>query len=119
MDKSGATWQEMALVYDMNAYARSLRFFPAFLALTGLAAASCEDDPIIRVPPPEIHTDQLKQQPAALVDILWVVDNSGTMVDEQEAPSCLCMDGSISVLQTADEGTLAAARGIRGCVEGG
>ena len=68
----------------MNASARFRQSFPAFLAVVASLAA-CEDETIIRVPPPEIHTDQLAQQPAALVDILWVVDNSGTMQEEQEA----------------------------------
>ncbi len=68
----------------MNANPRSLRSLTAFF-LFWAASAACGEDVIIRVPPPEIQTDELKQEPAALVDILWVVDNSGTMVDEQDA----------------------------------
>lgn len=68
----------------MNAYPGVLRLLPAFF-LFWAAFAACGEDVIIRVPPPEIQTDELAQQPAALVDILWVVDNSGTMVDEQAA----------------------------------
>ncbi|MBI2372650.1 MAG: hypothetical protein HYV07_01495 [Deltaproteobacteria bacterium] len=51
------------------------------LGMTG--ALGCEDDPLIRLPEPEIHVDELKQKDAAQVDILWVIDNSGSMVDEQ------------------------------------
>lgn len=57
----------------------------AALALA-LAAplAACQDDTILRrLPEPEIQIDELKQRSAALVDILWVVDNSESMVDEQ------------------------------------
>lgn len=54
------------------------------LAALGLASA-CEDDIVRTLPPPETQVDVLEQRSAALVDILWVVDNSGTMVDEQSA----------------------------------
>ena len=48
-----------------------------FLALVPLAlAVGCDDGPLLRkLPEPEIQVDELKQKPAALVDILWVVDN--------------------------------------------
>jgi hypothetical protein len=49
------------------------------------AVWACDDTTILRVPDPEVHVDELKQKPAALVDILWVVDNSGSMVEEQNA----------------------------------
>ncbi|MCK6550820.1 hypothetical protein L6R52_33590 [Myxococcota bacterium] len=62
----------------------SNRSLLAALALLGLVA--CEEDPVLRrLPEPEIQIDELKQKPAALVDILWVVDNSGSMVEEQQA----------------------------------
>jgi hypothetical protein len=54
------------------------------LALAALAAG-CEEEQIFRLPEPEVQVDELKQKPAALVDVLWVVDNSGSMVDEQAA----------------------------------
>lgn len=58
-------------------------------ALTLLVAAplvGCEDDPgLVRLPEPEIQIDELKQKPAAQVDILWVVDNSESMREEQQA----------------------------------
>lgn len=57
----------------------------SLLAVAGLGAA-CNDEPsLVRLPEPEIQIDELKQKPAALVDILWVVDNSGSMVEEQQA----------------------------------
>jgi hypothetical protein len=56
------------------------------LALGALTAAGCQEDPIFsRLPEPEVQVDELKQKPAALVDILWVVDNSESMVQEQQA----------------------------------
>lgn len=52
----------------------------------GLAALGCDDNPVLqKLPEPEVQIDELKQKPAALVDILWVVDNSGSMVEEQAA----------------------------------
>ncbi|MCC7384068.1 MAG: hypothetical protein IT384_19655 [Deltaproteobacteria bacterium] len=59
-----------------------------FAALPGATlglSTGCEEDVIRRLPEPEIQIDELKQRPAALVDILWVVDNSGSMVEEQAA----------------------------------
>lgn len=54
------------------------------LALGTLAIApACEDDVIFTLPEPEVQIDELSQKRAAEVDILWVVDNSPTMVDEQ------------------------------------
>ncbi len=50
-----------------------------------LLASACEDDQIIKVQEPEVHVDVLKQRDAALVDILWVVDNSQSMVPQQES----------------------------------
>jgi hypothetical protein len=54
-------------------------------AATGAALGACQDDPVfVRLPEPEVQIDELKQKPAALVDILWVVDNSDSMVEEQQ-----------------------------------
>ena len=54
----------------------------ATLALLG----SCDDDAgITRLPEPTEQIDELKQRPAAEVDILWVIDNSTSMQAEQES----------------------------------
>jgi len=65
----------------MRKYARSVQIFPLVI---GVAAVSCDDDIITSLPPPEIQVVELKQRPAASVDILWVVDNSQSMVQEQQ-----------------------------------
>lgn len=53
-------------------------------ALCVSAVAACSDEPTLRrLPEPETQVDELKQKPAAQVDILWVVDNSQSMVEEQ------------------------------------
>jgi hypothetical protein len=57
------------------------RWFASPLAIFFLAG--CEDDIIRRIPDPPVQVDELKQKPAALVDILWIVDNSESMVQEQ------------------------------------
>jgi hypothetical protein len=57
-----------------------------WLALACLlsASAGCDDDDgLVRVPDPPVQVDELKQKVAAVVDILWVVDNSESMVQEQ------------------------------------
>lgn len=61
------------------------RLIPS-LALGALALAGCNEDTVFqKLPEPEVQVDELKQKPAALVDILWVVDNSESMVQEQQA----------------------------------
>lgn len=54
------------------------------LFAVGMAAA-CDDDVIRQLPPAQLQVDVLPQQAAAQVDILWVIDNSESMVDEQDA----------------------------------
>lgn len=61
---------------------------PVLMALFGLAAAAagagCSDDSVLRrLPDPVTQVDELKQKPAALVDILWVIDSSGSMGPSQ------------------------------------
>lgn len=56
------------------------------LGLIAAFGAGCQDDTTFTVlPPPEVQVDELSQKAAALVDILWVVDNSESMVQEQQA----------------------------------
>jgi hypothetical protein len=55
----------------------------AALALTAATAAACEDEPLNVIPQPTEATDEFQQQAASAVDILWVVDNSQSMAQEQ------------------------------------
>lgn len=51
------------------------------------ATAACDDcgaDPIVKVPEPGVQPDVFTQKGAAQVDILWMIDNSGSMAAEQE-----------------------------------
>lgn len=57
----------------------SLAALAASIALS--AAPGCDDSVRFREDPTQFDTFQ--QTPSALVDILWVVDNSGTMVEER------------------------------------
>ena len=62
------------------------RTFAAVTLCFALVAVACEEDSqLAQVAVPEIQVDELTQRPAALVDILWVVDNSPSMVEEQRA----------------------------------
>lgn len=64
---------------------RTQQFLVPSLVLASALGAACNDDTILTaLPEPEIQVDELKQKPAALVDILWVVDNSESMVQEQQ-----------------------------------
>ena len=48
-----------------------------------LLGISCRENPALLPTGPSVVTDLVRQKPTALVDILWVIDNSGTMRDEQ------------------------------------
>src|SRR4051794_29697921 len=43
----------------------------------------CVDNTLSNVPDHQSQTDEFCQRPASKVDILWVVDNSGSMASEQ------------------------------------
>ena len=49
-------------------------------AALSLAFWACDD---VRFRENQVQIDSFQQSPAPMVDILWVVDNSGTMVEEQ------------------------------------
>jgi len=60
------------------------------LTIGALGVASmvgCDDcgaDPIVSIPEPGVQPDVFTQKGAAQVDILWMIDNSGSMAAEQE-----------------------------------
>ena len=58
-------------------------------AATGLLASllACPDEPIFQIPAPDDQIDIFNQKGAAQVDILWVIDNSESMLAEQEKVS--------------------------------
>ncbi len=53
-------------------------------ALALIFAASCGDDRLKKTLPPDVYVDTYAQQSASKVDVLWVVDNSGSMAPHQE-----------------------------------
>ncbi|MBI5547006.1 MAG: VWA domain-containing protein, partial [Deltaproteobacteria bacterium] len=65
---------------------RSARGFP--LAVAGLllasAALGCDDERLINTPPPGFRQDVFTQDAASRIDVLWVIDNSGSMKPHQE-----------------------------------
>ncbi|MBZ4417997.1 vWA domain-containing protein [Myxococcus sp. RHSTA-1-4] len=54
----------------------------AFLALLPL---SCREERLVPSLPPGFHVDTYAQRSASAVDVLWVVDDSGSMAPRQEA----------------------------------
>ncbi|MFP2907926.1 vWA domain-containing protein [Pyxidicoccus sp. 3LFB2] len=54
----------------------------AFLALLSM---SCRDERLVPSLPPGYHVDTYAQRSASAVDVLWVVDDSGSMAPRQEA----------------------------------
>jgi hypothetical protein len=53
-------------------------------ALLALLATACRDDRLVSALPPGLRVDTYAQQSASKVDVLWVVDNSGSMAPRQE-----------------------------------
>lgn len=49
-----------------------------------LAASGCGEEELRPTLPPDVLVDTYSQQAASKVDVLWVVDNSGSMAEEQE-----------------------------------
>ena len=59
-----------------------MRYLTIAICVLGcLALPACED---VRFTENPVHVDTFQQTPNPTVDILWVVDNSGTMRDERE-----------------------------------
>ncbi len=61
-----------------------MRRVPLLLALLAVPLAGCPDDQLRPTLPPDVFVDSWAQQSASKVDVLWVVDNSGSMLEEQE-----------------------------------
>ncbi|MFZ5467987.1 MAG: vWA domain-containing protein [Myxococcota bacterium] len=55
-----------------------------FLPLAALALWGCPEDKLVKTLPPDVRVDTYDQQAAAKIDVLWVVDNSGSMAPRQE-----------------------------------
>jgi hypothetical protein len=53
-------------------------------ALLVVATVGCGPDRIVRTLPPDVRVDSYSQQAASKIDVLWVVDNSGSMAPRQD-----------------------------------
>lgn len=56
----------------------------ASAVLLALLVTACRDPSLVSALPPGLRVDTYAQQPASKVDVLWVVDNSGSMAPRQE-----------------------------------
>ena len=56
----------------------------AAAALLALLATACRDDRLVSALPPGLRVETYAQRSASKVDVLWVVDNSGSMAPRQE-----------------------------------
>ncbi|WP_163992031.1 vWA domain-containing protein [Pyxidicoccus caerfyrddinensis] len=57
----------------------------AAVAFLALLSVSCRDERLVPSLPPGYHVDTYAQRSASAVDVLWVVDDSGSMAPRQEA----------------------------------
>ena len=53
-------------------------------ALIASSLLACSGEKLNRVPPPGTHTETFDQAAASKIDLLWVIDNSGSMADKQQ-----------------------------------
>jgi len=53
------------------------------LVLT-VAGCQCKGDQLVATLPPDVRVDTYAQQAASKIDVLWVIDNSGSMAPRQE-----------------------------------
>lgn len=56
----------------------------SFLVCLFLAAGACKNDQLKKVLPKDAGLDSFVQTAASQIDVLWVVDNSGSMAPRQE-----------------------------------
>jgi len=57
----------------------------AAVAFLALLFSACRDERLTPALPPGYHVDTYAQRPAPAVDVLWVVDDSGSMAPRQES----------------------------------
>jgi hypothetical protein len=57
---------------------------PLTLAFAVAGCDRCDTEVIRQLPSPEVQPDVFTQKSAARVDVLWMIDNSGSMAAEQE-----------------------------------
>src|SRR6476661_1030667 len=56
---------------------------PSLLLAAGLLAG-CPEGKLKKTLPPDVRVDTYSQQAASKIDVLWVVDNSGSMAPRQQ-----------------------------------
>jgi len=73
----------------VSTWRRRLPAWPGLLFALGMVTVGCEEcDPILTpLPDPLVQIDIFNQEPSASVDILWVMDNSESMAEEQNKVS--------------------------------
>ncbi|MCA2980773.1 MAG: VWA domain-containing protein [Myxococcaceae bacterium] len=57
----------------------------AVLLVLGAGLWACGPDRLVATLPPDVRVDAYTQQAASKIDVLWVVDNSGSMAPRQES----------------------------------
>ena len=56
----------------------------SLLVLVSVAGCECRPPGLVNTLPPDVRVDTYTQQAASKIDVLWVVDNSGSMAERQE-----------------------------------
>lgn len=57
---------------------------PALFLVVAASGCNCGPDRLQRTLPPDVRVDTYDQQAASKIDVLWVIDNSGSMAARQE-----------------------------------
>lgn len=56
----------------------------AALLCATLTSCNCGNQQLIKTLPPDVRVDTYSQQAASKIDVLWIIDNSGSMAPRQE-----------------------------------
>ena len=56
----------------------------SLLVLVSVVGCECRPPGLVNSLPPDVRVDTYSQQAASKIDVLWVVDNSGSMAERQE-----------------------------------
>lgn len=67
-------------------YTREALHLPkrSLFILFALAGCECRPPGLVKTLPPDVRVDTYTQQAASKIDVLWVIDNSGSMAPRQE-----------------------------------
>ncbi len=81
--RAGTPWRNGGLPL-VKPHRHRLPFVAVVCGLAVVSACQCQDPTLGRTLPPGAHIDTFQQAKVSKLDLLWVVDNSKSMIEEQQ-----------------------------------